>query len=196
MGFGSVDLVEEGVGFGVPVLKMPRETIFPRSLRVTAGPDASAATAEYDMDLVERLSVRTRLALVNTALNVVREPLALLHRRYPALRGVFAGISNSMRAAFGIRTVFEHATSRGTIRVTYRVDAAGGELNVRMEARNLATQGCTELIIMNEQGAHFFDTCTDSAGSARQGSAIETWQEVAAARATFLDAVHGVSFTM
>jgi hypothetical protein len=194
MSFGGVELSEEGVGFGVPVLKQPRETIFPGNLRIRTGP--SVAVAEYEMNLVERLSLRTRRSLPSMVLNALREPLAFLHRRLPVLRGPLTGFSNVMRAAFGIRTTFEHAPSRGIIRVTYRYDAEAEKVGVRMEAHDLAAEGCIELIIMNELGARFFDRYTDSAGCEKRGSAIETWQETTAAHASFHDSRHGVSFTV
>ena len=140
MSCGAVDLSEEGVGFGVPVLKQPRETIFPGTLRVTAASGSSVAVAEYDMNLVERLSLRTRPSLVSAAVNAVREPLALLHRRYPFLRRLLTGISNLMRAAFAIRTTFERRESLGTIRVTYRFDAAAAKVRVHVEAADLAAE--------------------------------------------------------
>jgi hypothetical protein len=148
------------------------------------------------MNLVERLALPTRRSLVSAALNAVREPLASLHRRYRVLRRVLTGISNAMRAALGIRTTFEHARSLGIIRVTYRLDASAGRVSVRVEARDLAVEGSTELVIMNELGARFFDRYTDSTGCERKGDAIETWQEVAAGQATFHDSGHGVSFTL
>ena len=49
---------------------------------------------------------------------------------------------------------------------------------------------------MNEQGAHFFDRYTDSSGCVRQGVSIETWREVTAGDASFLDPFHGVFFSM
>ncbi len=193
---GPVDLSEEGVGFGVPVLKQPRETIFPGTLRVAATCGGSVAVAEYEMDLVERLSLRTRRSLVSAVLNAVREPLALLHRRYPLLRNALSGVSNTMRSAFGIRTTFVHTESLGCIRVTYRFEAARGKVRVHVEAPDFSAEKRPQLIIMNEQGAHFFDRYVDSTGCTRQGAAIETWQEVVASRATFHDSLHGVFFSI
>jgi len=194
MSFGGLELCEEGVGFGVPVLKEPWETIFPGGLRVRTGP--SVAVVEYEMNLVERLSLPTRRSLPAALLNALREPLALLHRRLPVLRKPLTGISNFLRALFGIRTTFERAPSRGTIRVTYRLDEATGKVSVHVETHDISTEGCIELIIMNELGARFFDHYADSTGCELQGDAIETWREVAAARATFHDSRHGVSFTL
>jgi hypothetical protein len=194
MSLDGVDLCEEGVGFGVPVLKQARETIFPGTLHVRA--EASAAVAEYDMDLVERLTLPAPRSFVSVALNAMREPLALLHRRYPVLRRALTGISNAMRSAFGIRTTFEHARSLGTIRVTYRFNASAGEVTVSVEVHGLAAEGCTELVLMNEQGARFFDRYEDSTGCERRGDAIETWQEVSARQAAFHDSRHGVSFAL
>lgn len=191
MSAGTVDLSEEGVGFGVPVVKEHRETVFPGTLRVRNL--GGSLLAEYHMNLVERLSLRSR-SRVGAALNLVREPLALLHRRYPLLRGALTLISNVMRAAFGIRTQFQSTSSRGIIKVTYCFDTAAGRLRVRVDAQGLHAVRCTELVMMNELGAHFFDRYTDDTGCRKDGNAIETWQEVTAARASFIDTGHGVAF--
>ncbi len=194
---GGIDLSEEGVGFGVPVLKQPRETIFPGSSRVTCTiQETTVVAVEYDMNLVERLSTQKRCSLAHVALNAVREPLALLHRRYPIVRNAFSAISRALHAALGIRTTFELIESFGIVRVTYTIDTSTGNVRVHMDARDLSTRGCIELILMNEQGANVFDRYSDSEGRELKGSAIETWQEVAAGEATFLDSRHGVFFTM
>ncbi len=44
----------------------------------------------------------------------------------------------------------------------------------------------TEVVVMNEQGARPFDRYRDADGATLQGGAIGTWDEVAAATASFV----------
>ncbi len=55
------DLSEEGIGFGVPVLKFGHETIFPGNACVTTEKDGdtSMVKIDYDMNLVERMVVKS-----------------------------------------------------------------------------------------------------------------------------------------
>ena len=51
------DLIEEGVGFGVPVLKRGAQTIFPGGMELRLNAEAPwSATATFEMNLVERLT--------------------------------------------------------------------------------------------------------------------------------------------
>ncbi len=49
---------------------------------------------------------------------------------------------------------------------------------------------------MNEQGAGAFDCYRDSSGGALRGAAIGTWDEVAAARASFVCEARRVAFSL
>ncbi len=52
------------------------------------------------------------------------------------------------------------------------------------------------MIVMNEQGAHFFDQYRDSSGTCLSGKEIGCWDEVAAEEASFASSTHGVAFSL
>ena len=56
--------------------------------------------------------------------------------------------------------------------------------------------GITEVVVMNEQGAHYFDRYLDSAGTSLQGREIGCWDEVTAEDACFLCTTHQVVFKL
>ncbi len=190
-------LSEEGVGFGLPVIKRGREAVFPGGARVTfLGSSQAGLSVEYLMNLHERLALGGGSFLKGRLASSLKNAAALLHRSYPLARGAFTAVSNSMRAAFGIRTVFERGRSAGTIRVEYRLDPARGELGITMDASGVQDNGVTELVLMNEQGARHFTEYADSDGARLRSADIGTWYPVPAEEASFRDPRHGVRFSV
>ena len=56
--------------------------------------------------------------------------------------------------------------------------------------------GITEIILMNEQGAHHFDQYQDADGIVQQGNQIGCWDEVTAASAAFICSNPNISFSL
>lgn len=191
----GMDLSEEGVGFGVPVLKSGRETIFPGDAHITSVRDGNTTIVSvgYNMNLQERMEVRGRRIKSGTFYRV-KEYISGLHREYPWLRKVITGASGSLRCILGIRTVFEETKSIGTVRVVYTIGA--GKSTVHVSVNTGGVYGCTEMIIMNEQGATYFDRYRDSNGTSIAGEAIGTWDETYADEASFIDPLNNVKFTL
>ena len=54
----------------------------------------------------------------------------------------------------------------------------------------------TEVIVMNEQGAHYFDEYQDSSGNHLVGKEIGCWDEVSAEEATFSSSAQRIAFTV
>ena len=191
------DLCEEGVGFGVPVLKKGLEAIFPGASSVRH-PDADPLhlVIEYRMNLGERLALRGNPRFESPLVSSLKDIVALLHRSYPITRGALTGISNAMRALFGIRTVFERRPSAGTLVMEYRIDPSAREILMSLDASGLDRDGLTELIVMNELGARHFREYADSDGLSLRDRGIGTWSPVAAAEASFRDPRYGILFRL
>ena len=67
---------------------------------------------------------------------------------------------------------------------------------VTADLTGLAEAGVTEVVLMNELGAHEFDLYEDTDGTSLRGTAIGTWDVVAAPRARFVDTRRGVAFSL
>ncbi|HEY9206061.1 MAG TPA: hypothetical protein VIO58_09075 [Candidatus Methanoperedens sp.] len=193
----NVDLSEEGVGFGVPVLKFGHETIFPGHCSLTTGKEAdfTILSVDYCMDLAERMAVRGRKIDAGSFYRI-KEYFSLLHRVYPHLRGILTRASIASRRAFDIKTLFEKVEPIGVVNVVYVIRANEGKVHVRLDTKRVKKEGCTGIIIMNEQGANHFDAYRDSTGLFLLQDEIGTWDETFADGASFIDPCDGVSFTL
>jgi hypothetical protein len=191
----GLDICEEGVGFGVPVLKKKWETVFPGSMRILSHHPDNFILVEFDINRVERLSLGAR-GLMGGFLNSLKEATATLHRRLAVLRRPLTAVSNLARRLFSIKTVFIDAPSAGTVLVSYSVNPLTHTVKVSMDARNLIEEKTDQLVMMNELGARRFPVYTDSNGLRLQGDGIGTWDEVSAVEAALLDPELGIGFTV
>ena len=193
----GADLTEEGVGFGVPVLKRGALTIFPGAVRLAERPDGACRviTAAFEMDLVERLSGSEGRGPTSASFYAARDLLAALHRHLPVLRGPLTTLSNAVRRWRGWETTFEKIGVVATLAVTYRIDGAGGRIRVAVDLSGLAGKDITEVVVMNELGARHFDLYLDSEGARLRGRRIGTWHEVSAATGCFAGTASGVAFS-
>ncbi len=197
LAFDSEDLSEEGVGFGLPVIKRGRDTVYPGSVRLSPVPEEGAWTveAEYDLTLRERLLVRGKPAS-RPALYQLGDLFSRWHRRHPVFRRAIDGASRTVRRLFGIETRFEETPSAGTVRAVYTVRPSEGTMGVGLDFQGVRPGRDWEIFVMNELGAHFFRLYRDSDGRRLEGRKIGTWDETRAAEASFVDPGHGVAFSL
>jgi hypothetical protein len=194
---GPEELAEEGVGFGVPILKRGVQTIFPGAMELAwrrTGP-VWEVTAVFEMDLVERLAKPGGAGLQCDALYAVKDALAELHRRVHLLRGPLTAASATLRRIFGWVTTYEQVDVLAKLTVTYTVDGEQGKIGVAVDMTGLPAD-VTEVVVMNEQGGRHFDRYTDADGSDLRGGEIGTWDAVAAATAVFVSTSHKVAFSL
>jgi len=192
------ELAEEGVGFGVPVLKQGMRTIFPGHVELTAQRRGSIweLTAVFRLNLEERIATPGRASVKSKPLYIVKNSLAALIRRFPRLRGLLTAASNGLRRTLGWETTFEDAGFCATVKMIYTVDSQTGKVNIEVDASGLPTDSITEVVVMNEQGAHHFDRYLDSGGTFLRGKEIGCWDEVTAEEASFISTPHRVAFTL
>jgi len=194
---GPEELADEGVGFGVPILKRGVQTVFPGEMELAwrrEGPKWQV-TAVYTMDLVERLARPGGAGLRSDALYAAKDSLAALHRRVPSLRGPLSAASATLRRLFGWVTTYEQVEVCARLALTYTVDGDVGKIGVSVDLAGLP-QDVTEIVMMNEQSGHVFDRYTDADGVDLRGDAIGTWDEVSAAEAGFVSTPRKVAFSV
>ena len=170
----GVDLSEEGVGFGVPVLKRGLQAVFPGGMELTVsslGPDWQV-TAAYRMDLVERLTggVAARFDRGSSTRPETRWPRC--HRRVPSLRRPLTAISNAVRRRLRLEDDFEPTALVAIVPVTYTVRGGEDVLSVAADLAGVADGAVTEIVLMNELGAAHFDRYEDSSGASLAGAAV------------------------
>ena len=193
----GVDLAQEGVGFGVPILKRGLQTIFPGGMTLTVAAEGPVwqVTAAYRLDLVERLAASDGGAVRQRLVYTAKDGLAAVHRRVPALRRPLTAASNAVRRVFGWRTTYEPAGLVATIPVTYAVRGDDGVVSVVADLSGVPA-GITEIVLMNELGAGHFDRYEDSSGASLAGAAVGTWDDVGAETASFVSSRRRLAFTL
>jgi hypothetical protein len=191
------DLSEEGVGFGVPVLKIGREAVFPGSclwkteFKGDSKGDSATIEAEYFMNLVGRMAVGGRRIDCRTFYGA-REWLASQYRRHPELRkGILYGAELSRRV-MSMKDAFLEVPPVGSVKAVYSI--MGDSVRVCLDLRGVP-EG-SEPVIMNEQGADHFDSYRDSNGLILKGGDIGSWDEVSADEASFIDSRDELYFAL
>ncbi len=192
------ELAEEGVGFGVPVLKRGLQTVFPGDIELASQRRDSVwqLTALFRLNLEEKIATPGRGSVKCKPLYAVKNSLAALIRRFPRLRGLLTATSNGLRRMLGWETTFEDAGFCTTVKMIYTVDSQTGTVEVEVDTSDLPTDNITEVVVMNEQGAHHFDRYLDSGGTFLRGKEIGCWDEVTAEEAAFISSAHRVAFTL
>ncbi len=192
------DLSEEGIGFGVPVLKFGHETIFPGNACITTENvgDTNVVKVDYDMNLVERMVVKSSKRIDSKAFYKIKEYFSRLHREYPLLRGILVKSSNLLKRTCGIETGFEKVATAGMASVVNTINARKGSIHVDVDISNIKKEGLTDVNIMNELGANHFDTYRDSNGLFLRKNAIGTWDETFADEASLIDSCNNIAFTL
>ena len=103
-------------------------------------------------------------------------------------------LSNALRRSFGWQTIFVFTGCDFEVNVNYNINSETGVIMVDVDTAGVSNSGVSEVIMMNEQGAHHFDTYSDSNGIFLKGDKIGGWNEVNAERASFLSQAHHVAF--
>jgi hypothetical protein len=201
-GFGlsyrGLDLAEEAVGFGLPVLKQGLQTYFPGEvdLNFLHGDRAQGVTAVFTINLVEKVARPGRASVDSRLFYAVKNSLAAFIRSVPLARDSLTALSSHLRRLFGWETTYEKDGFSARVEMSYEIDEKSGVLAIEANLIGLPQDGITEVIVMNEQGAHYFDQYHDSAGVSLSGKEIGCWDEVVAGEAGFASSSHRVAFTL
>ena len=192
------ELAEEGVGFGVPVLKQGLQTIFPGAVELASLHKGATQeiSAVYKLCLEERIAGPGDVSIENKLLYTAKNTLAALIRRFPASRNLLTAASNKLRRMFGWKTIYEETGFSTTVKLLYTIYSETGDVDIQIDMTGLPKERITEVIVMNEQGAHHFDLYRDSGGTHLQGKEIGCWDEVTAGEASFISKAHQVVFTL
>jgi hypothetical protein len=192
------EMVEEGVGFGVPVLKQGLRTIYAGDIELIGRQIDSIheLTAHYIMNLEEKVARQGWGSVENKMIYTIKNSLAAMIRRFPSWRGLLTSLSNILRWLLKWETTYEETGFCSKVIVTYTIDREAGKITVEVDTAGLPRDSISEVAVMNEQGACHFDQYQDSAGTYLRGKEIGCWDEVTAEEASFIDAARRVGFSL
>jgi hypothetical protein len=192
------ELAEEAVGFGVPVLQKGLQTIFPGAVKLSWAKSGSFTwqiNAVFTLNLVEKITRDGNIDLENRLLYALKNGAAALIRGLPGLRSMLTATSSQLRRLFHLETTYAQAGFNITLAVRYTLDTLTGKIQVEIDTPGLP-EDISAVMVMNEQGAHYFDHYHDSSGIEIHGEAIGCWDEVTARQAWFESKLHKVAFKL
>jgi hypothetical protein len=188
----GVELVGEGTGFGVPVIKCDDETYFSGTSCVYMSKEEypTVVRKEFFMDKIVRSRFRG-VRLENEKLRAVLRRNAELYQRHVRLRSL---LLKDLYVKAGIESSFVDTTSIGRTIVTYNIN----QDCIRMKADFTLLKGknVQKFFMFNEQGTKFFRKYVDSRGICAFGKQIGAWDIVEAEWASITNLEGNVGFRL
>ncbi len=189
------ELIEEGVGFGVPVVKYVDKTVFSSKAEVTVHKNGLGFNLvkvfTLDMVSVKKLG---RAGYINddfyTSLRKAFERLYLKHKK---LKPLF-NKAMEIRELLKIKTEFRKVEPRGTVTVTYNCQPSA--IRIEADFSNVSLSSCQQVLLLNEQGSGVFSRYVDTSGRMLLGNEIGAWDAVAADRASLQSLKGQLSFSL
>ena len=191
------ELAEEAVGFGVPILKRGPQAIFPGAATLTCLRRGAAweITILFKLNLVEKISRGGNENVENRQLYALKNLLAAVIRRLPLSRGLLTTVSSKLRRLFNLETTYADAGFSTEVKMLFTIREETGKIIADIDTGNLPSD-ITEVVVMNELGAHYFDRYLDTSGISLEGEKLGCWDEVNAEEAWFESSLHRVAFRL
>jgi hypothetical protein len=190
--YDQEELIEEGLGFGVPIAKYHDKTYFSTCAEVNLREDNLGVSLQkrYLLDSISKKVWRDSY-IDDEFYSSWRKRFAKLYLYNKELAPVFNWLME-FREFAKIKTEFVRIKPKGEVIVNYRVKSEGIDANV--DFSNLSLNGCEELLVLNEQGSTSFDTYLDSGGLKLSASKIGGWSTVTAKQALMQSSKRQISF--
>jgi hypothetical protein len=190
----GVDVVGEGTGFGVPILKYSDETVFSGSSSLHVHKQGNQVTIrkEFFMDLVERDGFRN-LKLENKRIRSLINKICVLYQRHNRLARAIL-LAKCLLFKIGVKPSFIKKPSKGKVIVTYTITK--NRIVVKLNFSLLNRNNLEKVFVMNEQGAQTFKVYSDSDGLKLINEEIDAWNNVTAQSAKITDYHDRIGFNL
>jgi hypothetical protein len=189
----GTELVEEGLGIGLPVCRYADGTRFALDADTLVDDSARAPTVikVFDMNgiaarrfrgsLIRRGSYRARL------FKLMEGGYRRLHRF-----GIEATPILNVFGALGMRNEYLESPSKGRITVKYGITGKALRINASLEG--LSSEELEGVVFANEEGGSIFREYADSTGIRLHEKQIEPWQKTEAEWASLHSGKHDIGF--
>ena len=188
----GIDVVGEGTGFGVPIAKYHDETFFSGSslLHFRNKGGVLEIRKEFFMNMVARDSLRN-LNLENPRIRAVFDYVSELYQSHDYLAQSIL-LFKALLFRMGIQSSFKLGPDRGRIVANYQIGKK--HILVKLDFGHLERVNLSKVFVLNEQGADFFSTYTDSEGLKLIDNDIGAWKHVTANSARISDSENKIGF--
>jgi hypothetical protein len=187
------ELIEEGVGFGVPIVKYADKTFFSSTADVSIQKNSSAYTLKkiFILDTVSLKKFGQSSYIDDGFYTPLRKTFQTLYPKHKTLTPVFNKFME-LRDLANIKTEFVTVKPRGTVTVNYHCKPDA--ITVQADFSKVALNKCLEILVLNEQGSSTFEKYVDSSGLTLFGNKIGAWEKVTADQASLQSAKGQISF--
>ena len=189
------EVIEEGMGFGLPVVKYIDKTYFSSSAEVSIEKKDSVyqIKKKFVLDAISRKKFWRSTYIDDGVYSLARKTFEKLYLKHKGISPLFNNLME-LRNVAKIKTEFQKVKPRGIIAVNYEIRPE--VINVTADFSDLILDGCAELLVLNEQGANTFDKYNDTNGLKLAGAKIGGWDLVTAKQAFMLSSEKQVSFCL
>jgi hypothetical protein len=144
------------------------------------------------MDLVARDRFRN-LRLENPRIRSLFDYISTLYQSHELFARYILFVKGLL-FKFGVKSIFIKSRHKGTVVVTYVIDR--NRILVKLDLNMLERTNLGKVFVLNEQGAHFFRTYSDSEGLKLIDKEIGVWNDVTAQSARITNKHDEIGFSL
>ena len=190
------EVVEEGAGFGVPVIKYADATLFSGDARTylqSEKKNCAIVAKDFYLNLISTKNLRGR-PITNEIYRGFHKLFQAAYLSCKPLRHIF-DLTMHIINLIGMETRFVEVPPRGKITITYR--CLPNQIIVNADLTALDKSGCQEILLLNEQGASTFNVYREANQmyGLREGR-VGAWERVRTENAHFSDLSKTISFSL
>ncbi len=188
-----MELVEEGAGFGAPIIKYADKTFFSGHAALFLEHQDINQTVIRKVFVLNAVSEKqlNGISLDDTLYHWVHRVFAASYLTQKKLKPLFDQLM-VLRKTLGIKTRFIKVAPRGKISVTYHLKA--DTIKIHADLSHIKRAECREILFLNEQGAGFFVNFED-AQRCFDAADVGGWSTVPSSHGCFSTADFSVSFS-
>ena len=189
------ELIEEGMGFGVPVVKYRDKTFFSSSAKcyIEGIGNNCMLVKSFNLDTISRKRLWKTSFVNDEFYGFFQKLFQKAYLDHKSLSPIFNRIMELGKIMM-VETEFIKVKPRGTI--TLRYSCQPGIIQIQVNLSELELDECQEILILNEQGASFFNRYLDTDGLSLLNEKIGAWEKVKAKEASLSDIEKTLEFTL
>ncbi len=189
------ELIEEGMGFGVPVVKYEDKTFFSSKAEVLIKENGydSILTKVFTLDTVSLKKFGSATYIDDALYSSLRKTFQSLYLKHKKLTPLFNKVME-FRDLANIKTEFIKVKPRGKVTITYHYQPTS--IDIGADFSKIVLDKCSEVLVLNEQGSSFFRKYVDSNGLRFLDHKIGAWETVTADQASLQESRGQVSFCL
>lgn len=190
--YKKAELVGEGLGFGVPIVKSMDETYFSGSARLRLAKDSGVflVRKEFTLDMIERNEFAS-VRLENRRLRAIFRFVGDSYQKHRQLQHL---TPKTLAHKASYKAKFLKVDPVGSVLVDYTID--GTHVHVRADFGSLRTNLLKGLFMLNEQAGTCFRRYSDADGLELLDNDIGAWYPIKADSACLTDDQGRIGFRL